>query len=135
MDTKAREFNSNAQHELECSMGIIEVSIAMQSYNQILPAVVKAETSLVRIVGVRGSTGGGDAQAITGAQARERSAKLKEVEEQVARTTVKIKAAKGLAMLGQGRWEEAARELAGIQGKLDDWEGTVSWIGIDRAQP
>lgn len=133
--TKAREYNSNAQHELECSLGIIEVSIDLGQYNQILPAVVKAETSLTRIVGVRAGTGGaaatgaGDTQNLTGAQARERTAKMKEVDEQVARTTTKLRAARGLANLGQGNWEEATREFAKIQGKLEDWEGRVRESG------
>ncbi len=112
-------------------MGIIEVSIEMGSYNQILPAVIKAETSLGRVIGVRGGGVAGETQNLTGAQARERTAKMKELDELRASTTVKLRAAKGLAMLGQGYWDDAAREFAGIQGRLDDWEGKVRRPGME----
>lgn len=62
----------------------------------------------------------------TGAQSRERQRKAKELGEMGARTAFKLRAAKGLAHMGSGQYEAAAREFINMDGKLEDWEGKVN---------
>ncbi len=68
----------------------------------------------------------GSAQVLTGAQSRERDQKLRELDENRTKSVVKLKAAKGVASMGVGLWEQAAREFMTIDGKLEDWEGKAS---------
>jgi hypothetical protein len=115
---------------------VIQVSLEIAAYTQTLPAIIKAESSLDRIIGVRGlsATGGatrglgpadGSAQVLTGAQSRERDQKLRELDENRSKCLVKLKTAKGVASMGVGKWESAAREFMNIDGKLEEWEGKV----------
>jgi hypothetical protein len=112
------------------------------AYSQTLPALVKAETSLDRIVGIRSLAQGQGRDTgiehMTGAERMARNQKMKEMEEMRHTTLAKLKVAKGVAHLGVGNWEAAAREFMTVDGKLEDWEGKVSFgcnvISLDLGQ-
>lgn len=147
---KARDYNSTAAHELDASMGIVQVTLLTRQYHQTLPAIVKAEYAIQRMAAkgapvpvgsgaarannqedlgeglVASVLGGGSLRTVeTGAESRERQRRARELDELGQRMTFRLRAAKGVALMGSGQYEAAAREFIGLEGSLGEWEGKV----------
>ncbi|KAG7528471.1 hypothetical protein FFLO_06125 [Filobasidium floriforme] len=134
---QTKDFNSSARHDLESSLGTIEVSLDIGAFAHTLPAVARAEYAINRLITNSTSMAAGGVQIsssrdhpaiiMTGAQQRENERITGEMKEMSAITDTKLRVARGIVKVGQGssQWASAAREFGGISGKLEDWEGTV----------
>lgn len=132
---KLRDFQSNAEHELETYLAAIEVALQDGQYNIVLPTVIKAQHALTRLASSVASTntagagagaGGGGAGVLTGDQVRERERRARQVGRVTRETNVKLACAKGVALVATGQWDAGVKELVGMQDRLGDWEGSVS---------
>ncbi|KAL7416943.1 26S proteasome subunit RPN7-domain-containing protein [Mrakia frigida] len=121
---KTREFNSTGQQMLEMCMSIIEVDITLHAYLQIPPYIVKAEAALERPQSsLLGSAN--PSIPLSAAQARAREEELARVEEEKKITTTRLQVARALSSLGQGAYEQAARQFLQVKGELGSWAKTV----------
>lgn len=125
---KLRDFQSNAEHELETYLSAIEVALQDRQYNIVLPTVIKAHHALTRLASSVSSAAGAGA-ILTGEQVRERERRTRQVAQVTRETNVKLALAKGVALVATGQWEVGGKELVGLQDKLGDWEGSVSRHG------
>lgn len=145
---KTREFNSTGQQMLEMCMSIIEVSrlprsspsspfsssysrsslsqvdIHLHSYLQIPPYIVKAEAALERPQSAL--LAGNPSIPLSAAQARAREEEATRVEEERKITNTRLQVARALSSLGQGLYEQAARQFLQVKGELGEWAKTVS---------
>lgn len=123
---KLRDFQSNAEYELETYLSTIEVALQDRQYNIVLPTVIKAHHALTRLASSVSSAAGGATAILTGEQVRERERRTRQVAQVTRETNVKLALAKGVALVATGQWEAGGKELVGLQDKLGDWEGAVS---------
>ncbi|KAJ9119602.1 hypothetical protein QFC22_003311 [Naganishia vaughanmartiniae] len=131
---RLRDYQSNAEHELETFMATIEVALQERSYNIVLPTVVKAQHVLARLASsianpgsniAPGPGGRGVPTVVTGEQLRERNRRSKQISELTAKTNAKLAVAKGVSLIATGSWHAGVKELIALQDRLEDWEGTI----------
>jgi COP9 signalosome complex subunit 1 len=122
---KLRDFQSNAEHELETYLAAIEVALQDRQYNIVLPTVIKAQHALTRLASSVASAAGATG-VLTGDQVRERERRARQVAQVTRETNVKLALAKGVALVATGQWDQGAKELVALQDRLGDWEGSVS---------
>lgn len=85
------------------------------------------EGLVASVLGGGGGGLGGPLRTVeTGAESRERQRRARELDELGQRMAFRLRAAKGVALMGLGQYESAAREFIGLEGTLGDWEGRVS---------
>ncbi|KAJ9127550.1 hypothetical protein QFC24_000959 [Naganishia onofrii] len=131
---RLRDYQSNAEHELETFMATIEVALQEHSYNIVLPTVVKAQHVLARLASTvanpninaaPGPGGRGGPSVITGEQLRERERRSKQISELTAKTNARLAVAKGVSLIATGSWNAGVRELIALQDRLEEWDGTI----------
>ncbi|KAJ9104246.1 hypothetical protein QFC19_004063 [Naganishia cerealis] len=135
---KLRDYQSNAEQELEAFMATIEVALQERSYNIVLPTIVKAQHVLARLASSIANTftnpniGGGappgarpPPTVVTGEQLRERERRTKQVTELTAKTNAKLTVAKGVSLIATGQWTSGVKELITLQDRMEEWEGSI----------
>ncbi|KAJ9094456.1 hypothetical protein QFC21_005995 [Naganishia friedmannii] len=131
---RLRDYQSNAEHELETFMATIEVALQERSYNIVLPTVVKAQHVLARLAssianpGINaapGPGGRGVPSVVTGEQLRERERRSKQISELTAKTNAKLAVAKGVSLIATGSWNAGVKELIALQDRLEEWDGPI----------
>ncbi|ORY82347.1 26S proteasome subunit RPN7-domain-containing protein [Leucosporidium creatinivorum] len=113
--TKSREFCTTSQHVLEMCMGVIEVALEMANYSFVRNYVVKAESALEALnAPAAGAKAKQPVVALPGmvAPAADPVEVAKEKERQS--THERLTVAQGVASLGTGSFERAARAFTGI---------------------
>lgn len=102
-----------------------QVDINLHSYLQIPPYIVKAEAALERpqssLLAASSSS-----VPLSAAQARAREEELARVDEERKVTNTRLQVARALSSLGQGLYEQAARQFLAVKGDLGSWAREVS---------
>jgi hypothetical protein len=101
-----------------------QVDIHLHSYLQIPPYIVKAEAALERPQSAL--LAGNPSIPLSAAQARAREEEATRVEEERKITNTRLQVARALSSLGQGLYEQAARQFLQVKGELGEWAKTVS---------
>ncbi|GHJ86833.1 hypothetical protein NliqN6_3235 [Naganishia liquefaciens] len=125
---KVRDYQSGAEHEVETYLSVIEVALTEGSYGVVLPTVIKAQHAIARLASSAVSSttmSGVGAGVLTGEQIRERERRQRAVQGVTAETGAKLAFAKGCALVATGQWDAGVRELAGVRGRLGEWEGSI----------